>query len=233
MKNLFLFILSFCFLSVHAQVDSVNNLQEVLVLSKKVNASVINPQLLTGKELKTLSTLNVADALRYFAGVQIKDYGGIGGIKTVNIRSMGTNHVGVFLDGIQLANVQNGQVDLGQFSLANIEAISLYNGQKSQIFQAARDFSSSGSIYLTTRRPTFGFKSYNLNVSLRRGDFNLIKPFVGIDLKLSPITSMFLFTEWVSSNGEYKFRYRRRAPRTGEVVYDTTAIRHNGDIRAL
>ena len=216
-----------------AQVDSVNNLQEVLVLGKKVNTEVIKPQTLTSKELKNLNSLNVSDALRYFAGVQIKDYGGIGGIKTVNIRSMGTNHVGVFLDGVQLANVQNGQVDLGQFSLANLESISLYNGQKSQIFQAARDFSSSGSIYLVTRRPTFGNKSYHLNVSLRRGSFNLINPFVGIDLKLSPLTSMSLSTEWVSSSGEYKFRYRRKAPRTGEIVYDTTAVRHNGDIRAL
>ena len=58
----------------------------------------------------------MADALRFFAGVQLKDYGGVGGIKTVNIRSMGTNHVGVFYDGIQLSNAQNGQVDLGMFS---------------------------------------------------------------------------------------------------------------------
>ena len=72
-----------------------------------------------------------------FAGVQLKDYGGVGGIKTVNIRSMGTNHVGVFYDGIQLSNAQNGQVDLGMFSLDNMQAISLYNGQKSQIFQSA------------------------------------------------------------------------------------------------
>lgn len=53
-----------------------------------------------------------------------------GGLKTVNIRSMGTQHVGVFYDGIQLGNAQNGQIDLGRFSLDNMEAISLYNGKK-------------------------------------------------------------------------------------------------------
>lgn len=51
---------------------------------------------------------------------------------------MGTNHVGVFYDGIQLSNAQNGQVDLGMFSLDNMQAISLYNGQKSQIFSRQR-----------------------------------------------------------------------------------------------
>lgn len=53
-------------------------------------------QILSGKELEKLNVYSVADALRYFSGVQIKDYGGIGGLKTVNIRSMGSHHVGVF-----------------------------------------------------------------------------------------------------------------------------------------
>lgn len=232
MRKIIFAALSLLGICATAQKDTLA-LPEAIVLGKRVNQEVIKPNILSGKELRTLSSLNVSDALRYFSGVQIKDYGGIGGIKTVNIRSMGTNHVGVFLDGVQLANVQNGQVDLGQFSLANIESISLYNGQKSQIFQAARDFCSSGSIYLTTKKPIFSNKDYNLNISFKRGSFNLINPFIGVDLRLSSVTSLSFSTEWVSSNGEYKFRYRRRAPRTGEVVYDTTAVRHNGDIRML
>ena len=86
---------------------------------------VIPSQKLSGKELQNLNSHTVADALRYFSGVQLKDYGGVGGIKTVNIRSMGTNHMGVFYDGIELSNAQNGQVDLGMYSLDNIEEISL------------------------------------------------------------------------------------------------------------
>lgn len=38
-------------------------------------------QILSGKELEKLNVYSVADALRYFSGVQIKDYGGIGGLK--------------------------------------------------------------------------------------------------------------------------------------------------------
>ena len=68
-----------------------------------------------------MNSFSVADAIRYFSGLQIKDYGGVGGLKTVNIRSMGTNHMGVYYNGIQLGNAQNGQVDLGKFSLENIE----------------------------------------------------------------------------------------------------------------
>ena len=57
--------------------------------------------------------MGVADILRAFTGVQVKDYGGAGGLKTVNVRSLGSEHVGIFLDGIQVDNAQNMQVDLG------------------------------------------------------------------------------------------------------------------------
>ena len=50
-------------------------------------------QSLKGRELQALSSTSVADALKYFAGVQIKDYGGLGGLKTINVRSLGAQHV--------------------------------------------------------------------------------------------------------------------------------------------
>ncbi|MBQ4298879.1 MAG: TonB-dependent receptor plug domain-containing protein, partial [Bacteroidales bacterium] len=53
----------------------------------------------------------LSDAVRRFTGVQLKDYGGVGGLKTVNVRSLGSEHVGVFIDGIQVDNAQNMQVD--------------------------------------------------------------------------------------------------------------------------
>ena len=125
-------------------------LENVVVYAKKPYQEVIPAQTLSGKRLEGLNSHSVADAIRYFSGVQIKDYGGVGGVKTVDIRSMGTNHMGVFYDGIQLGNAQNGQIDLGKFSLDNIDEISLYNGQKSEIFQPARDFGSAGTIYIRT-----------------------------------------------------------------------------------
>lgn len=150
-----------------SRLDSIQRLSEVVVVGN-VQRSVIPSQQLQGEELQRLNSLSVADALRFFAGVQLKDYGGVGGIKTVNIRSMGTNHVGVFYDGIQLSNAQNGQVDLGMFSLDNMQAISLYNGQKSQIYQSAKDFNSAGSIYMWTRVPEFAKgETFHLKTTLK------------------------------------------------------------------
>lgn len=213
--------------------DSLTHrLGEVVVTAVAPQKEVIPAQVLSGEELQRLNSNSVADALRYFAGVQVKDYGGVGGIKTVNIRSMGTNHTGVVYDGVELGNAQNGQIDLGQFSLDNIESLSLYNGQKSQILQPAKDFGSAGTIYMRTRTPSFDEgESYHARAAVRFGSFDLLNPSANIELKLSSRVNASLSAEWVNSSGKYKFRYRRVNP-AGELAYDTTAVRQNGDINA-
>ena len=208
-------------------------LEEYTITARVKEKDIIIPQTLSGVQLKKMNALSVADAIRYFSGVQIKDYGGVGGIKTVNIRSMGTNHMGVYYNGIQLGNAQNGQIDLGKYSLENIEEIQLYNGQKSDIWQSAREFGAAGSIYLTTRRPRFAEgKNVNVKAQMRAGSFALIDPSLLLDVKLSETMSLTMNAELISSDGKYPFRYRRVTP-SGEVAYDTTAIRQNGDINAI
>lgn len=214
--------------------DSIQSLHELIVTTRRPwePTEIIPVQTLAGEELRRLSSNSVADALRYFSGVQVKDYGGVGGIKTVNIRSMGTNHTGVVYDGVALGNAQNGQIDLGQFSLDNMEALSLYNGQKSQILQPARDFGNAGTIYMRTAVPQFkGDETYHARAAVRTGSFDLINPSALVQLKLSRRVSASLSVEWLNSSGKYNFRYRRVNP-AGEVAYDTTATRQNGDINA-
>lgn len=237
-KNLTLSIISLCLFSANAygkdDADTleIHQLKEVVATAVRSQQEVIPVQTLSGEELQRLNSNSVADALRYFAGVQVKDYGGVGGIKTVNVRSMGTNHAGVVYDGVQLGNAQNGQIDLSQFSLDNIESISLHNGQKSQILQPAHDFGSAGTIYMRTRIPRFhDGEAYHARAALRCGSFDLLNPSALIELKLTERVSASLSAEWVNSSGKYKFRYRRVNP-AGELAYDTTAVRQNGDINA-
>ena len=220
-----------CCVDLYAQtVDSTKtyHIEEVSVSAQRIRKEVIPVQMLAGEELQKLSVHSVADAIRYFSGIQIKDYGGIGGLKTVNIRGLGTQHVGVFYDGVQLGNAQNGQIDLGRFSLDNMEAVSLYNGQKSAIFQSAKDFASAGSIYMTARHPSFGEgQNYRLKGTFKTGSFGLVNPSVLLEHRLSKQVSGSLSAEYMYTNGKYKFRYRQKNG------YDITETRKNGDVEAI
>lgn len=208
--------------------DTLLKLKEVTIYSNRMQKKMSPVQILSGKELEKLNVYSVADALRYFSGVQIKDYGGIGGLKTVNIRSMGSHHVGVFYDGIELGNAQNGVVDLGRFSLDNMEVISLYNGQKSAIFQPAKDYSSASAIYMQTRKPLFkGEKKNNLNIGVKGGSFSTINPSLLWEHRFNERISSSISTEYMYTSGRYKFTYAKKDG------YDTTAVRQNGDVRML
>lgn len=215
--------------------STVRYLEESVIVGHSQSGrykETIPAQVLGGKDLERLNSLSVADALRYFSGVQLKDYGGVAGLKTVNVRSLGTNHVAVFYDGIQLGNAQNGQTDLGRFSLDDIGEICLYNGQKSDIFQSARDFGSSSSIYITTSEPHFApGRRYSLKASVKTGSFGLVNPSFRTVYKISDKVSAGISAGWTNATGRYKFRCRGYDSR-GRLAYDTTAYRHNGDICA-
>ncbi|MCP1995364.1 TonB-dependent receptor [Flavobacterium sp. HSC-61S13] len=216
--------------------------QDTKELSKELSPVVIEitpykdlipVQQLSGKELKRLNAHTVADALRYFSGVKIKDYGGIGGLKTIDVRNMGTHHVGVFYNGVAVGNAQNGIVDLGKFSLDDIEMLQLYNGQRSTIFQSAKEFASATAVYINSKTPHFEEgKKTNLTARYKFASIQLTNPSFRLEQRVSDQISASLSAEYLHSNGEYSFRYKRlNLDKT--VAYDTTATRRNGDIDAF
>ncbi|MDR2563201.1 MAG: TonB-dependent receptor [Prevotellaceae bacterium] len=207
---------------------AINTLDEVRIYGSHIAREIVPVQTLSGKELQKLSVHSVADAVRYFAGVQIKDYGGVGGLKTVNIRSMGSQHVGVFYDGVKLENAQNGIVDLGRFSLDNMDAISLYNGQKSSVFQSAKDFASASAIYLSTRIPRFeGNRNSNIKAKFKAGAFDLLNPAILWEHRINEALSYSFNAEYMNTSGRYRFKSKKKNG------YDTTEVRSNGDVYAL
>lgn len=216
------------------EADSLDlyELHEVEVDAAPAVTEVIPAKRLDGVVLQTMSTQSVADAVRFFSGVQIKDYGGIGGLKTINIRSMGSQHVGIFYDGLPVGNAQNGQIDLGRYSLDNIESVELYHGQKTSMLQSARDYASATSVYLQSKRPRFTDEErYHLSFTLKGGSFGTFNPALTYQQKISNSLYASLSGEWLQSNGRYPFRHRKVLP-DGSIAYDTTAIRENGDIKA-
>ncbi len=99
---------------------SVDNI-EITASAKPSTIKATSPlQILTIKEIETTGITSVADAVRRFTGVTVKDYGGIGGLKTVSLRGFGAQHTVVAYDGITLNDAQAGMIDISRFSLNNV-----------------------------------------------------------------------------------------------------------------
>lgn len=199
-------------------VPQVDTLDAASVIAAR--NTTIQVQRLDGESLRKLSTESVADALKYFSGVQIKDYGGVGGLKTVNVRSLGAQHTAIYYNGVRLSNAQNGQVDLGRYSLDNVESITLYNGQKSEVLQTASDVSAAASVYIQQKVPI----KTETQAQLKFGSFGTINPRLYQSFVKGKFKSS-VSAEYLTTHGKYNFTYHTPA-------YDTTVVRYNGDIHA-
>ncbi|MBQ5595650.1 MAG: TonB-dependent receptor, partial [Rikenellaceae bacterium] len=67
----------------HSITDTVHRIDAIVTTAQRRAPETVPAQVLAGQELKRLNVVSVADAIRYFSGIQIKDYGGVGGLKTV------------------------------------------------------------------------------------------------------------------------------------------------------
>ena len=103
---------------------------------------------LNREEIRQVSSTNAADIVRLFPGIIVKDYGGIGGLKTISVRSLGGQQSSVLYDGIALSDMQGGQVDLGKISSAGLQNVSLSHGQPSDMLYPARAFASAATLII-------------------------------------------------------------------------------------
>ena len=183
---------------------------EVTVLSAdktSANPAVSPFQIMDRKNLQGISAEQVGDAVKFFSGVTVKDYGGMGGMKTISVRSMGAQHTAVSYDGIVLTDCQTGQTDLSRFSVENVDLISLSIGDGNSIFQPARVFASSGVLTIRPRRPVFeGKERLNGKVAFKYGSYGQQEINAFTAYKISDSWSASLSVLSQKSKGDYDYR---------------------------
>lgn len=206
--------------TVFAQTDTVRKLNEVPVSSAAAPRvqSVTPSQSISADEFNRYNAVNVADAIRHFAGVIVKDYGGIGGLKTISVRGLGANHTAVLYDGVQINDAENGQVDLSKFNLNGIQAITLYNGQPPHILQTARAFASASVLDIQTVKPRLNaVKPYQLTAGIKVGSFGEVNPYLQWQQRLSSKWSAVINSYTENADGRYKYLINNGATTSGQT----------------
>lgn len=186
-----------------------DTLRAVKLFSKKpldITSSSVSVQQLNKPALSRLNSLSVADAVKYFPGVVVKDYGGIGGLKTVSVRSLGGNHTGIMYDGIMIADAQGGQIDLGRFSLDNIESIQLYTNQPVDILLPARTYASTSVLALSSSSANASEQAMTaVALKFKFGSFGFINPSVYYKGRINKHLWQSVNAEYQSAKGDFTF----------------------------
>lgn len=208
--------------------QNVDTLPNVSVRAVNINDShsPLPHQFLSKETLSKINSLSVADAVKFLPGVIVKDYGGIGGLKTISVRSLGANSTGIMYDGIVLSDAQNGQIDLGKLSLDNVDNIALYSAQPEDILLPARTFSASSIVVINSTLPQSNpAKSLSGRVSFKTGSFGFLSPAVLLRLYRGKHFHQQLSTEYQHANGKYFFK--------GYEAGSGKKIRSNAFVNAL
>ena len=195
------------------QKDSINGkvhqLDAVTVTARRMPAKITSAtsvQVLRKEDLKSLGLQNMGDAVKRFAGTNVRDYGGIGGLKTVSVRNLGAAHTAVSYDGVAISNTQAGQIDIGRFSLDNVSSLSLAVGHDDNMLQSAKLFASAGVLNIETEKPHFEDNQQSLTqVQIRGGSFGYITPAIRHWQALGDRTRLSVDANYVHADGDYPF----------------------------
>ena len=236
-KQLILFLLltsiSGATLTAQSIADSLD-LPEIVIVERFYDRelrSTAPMQVLSNKTIANLNALQLSDAVKFLSGVTVKDYGGIGGLKTISVRSLGAAHTGINYNGVAINDQQTGQIDIGRFSLDNVSSITLISGQSDQIFQPARAFATASALNITTLAPRFNKgQTTHGKVSLKGGSFALLNPAFNINHQLSERFSTTVSGEWMSAHGRYPYTLHY-----GTAATDSSSVekRENSDVNNL
>lgn len=139
----------------HQQPDTLKELHEVIVhqdrnISGSTLTSAQPSQRISAQQWEALGITQAWQAMKLLGGIGIRDYGGIGGMKTVSVRNMGAGHSAITLDGIPITNTQAGQVDLSKLPNAAITQIKTDIGHPGALDAPAMTECASGTIHLTS-----------------------------------------------------------------------------------
>ncbi|MCQ2973300.1 MAG: TonB-dependent receptor [Bacteroidales bacterium] len=229
-------LLKFCIFAVgivlplfsFAQSDTTieRNLDEVLVKSKRNKFSTNSTQIITNEQLKLISVENIAEAVKLLNGVNVKDYGGIGGLKTLSVRSLGANHTAVILDGIAVSDCQSGPIDIGRFSINNVENIQLSIGHNDALLQSAKNFASGSVLNINSSKPVFYDKNNKSEIILKTGSFGYFNSEINTSQKLSNNLIIKSECEYLRADGNYPFLLKN-----GRNI--STEKRNNSDIQSI
>lgn len=183
------------------------------------SASVSSPRGILVSRIDTIkinSSSTITDLLLSSPVLVVGDYGSVSGLKSVNLRGLGSAHTKIYIDGILVSNMQSGQMDLGLLDLQNFESVQIDYAQNSINF-ITRNLARSSSIsdaYSNNNR--IECNSSTANALLRAASFGDYRANLNASMRL---------TEGLYLGGSLRgLTYKGNYPYTGE------SFRENNDM---
>ncbi|MBW7868943.1 MAG: TonB-dependent receptor [Brumimicrobium sp.] len=177
--------------------------------------------ILKQQDIQKLVPSDLGTALQYINGISIKNYGDIGGLKTLSYRGLGGEHTQLIIDGEPISDPQSGQINYATIPPNNIEEIKLYEQNNSELLPVSA-LVKSNVVLVKTFDQQFGTHPFALRTNFLLGSFGQKEA----DIRLKNTGKNY----FISTSGAYKAYkgdYTYRLPFGNQ---DTSYRRQNNEL---
>jgi len=171
--NIFVaFVLLFCFKTVFSQNEKMENLNEIIITSSRIdlpfNENSRTITVISSEDIQNSIADNVADLLQQFTGIDIRQRGIDGMQSDLYIRGGSFDQTLVLIDGIKTENPQSGHHTMNMMiPIENIERIEIIKGPAARVFGQN---AFTGAINIVTKKDVttqlkgqIGYGSFHTN----------------------------------------------------------------------
>ncbi|MBP5984201.1 MAG: TonB-dependent receptor plug domain-containing protein [Fluviicola sp.] len=211
-------------LSTSFAISQYTEIEEVILIGKKVDSTRIYR--LDEKRIASKNAADVGELVRYLPGVQVTAYGGIGGLKTANFRSLGAGQTSVVYDHQAQSTTQSGATDLGLIPADFITEIAVIQLASTDVFLPIKSKLSGSILAIQSKHQA---SDYNKNgiIGLQSGSFGLVEGF-GLVQKRWNKLRLTLSGKSRFSEGSYPFDYKNGNTIISSIRKNNQVIDHYG-----
>lgn len=186
--------------NLYAQKDSLIVLPEIQVDDDKIMSDeaykYTSSSYIDKSMIEQSNSLQISSVFREVPGIFIRDYGGLGGIKTVSMRGTFANQTLFMIDGLPLNSGQTGVVDISTIPISLLGGVEIFQGGASGVFGAN---SIGGAINLQTKE-----SNEYTDIAMQYGSFSSygVSASKGFEIGKSNLS---IGGEYYNSAGDYPF----------------------------
>lgn len=187
--------------------------------------------------LRQRGVTDVGDALRRLPGVNLRDYGGAGGLKTVSVRGLGAAHTAVSFDGMPMSDVRSGQVDFSRFTLENLSGVGVAMADHAPLLAPVSALAAAQIVVQSVSPDT---AATHRHVGLTHGAFGTVEPYFNVSSPLGHGSALSLGGDFHYGRNDYPFtvfngvathREKRRGSRMQAWTGEANFVKHLNDGR--
>lgn len=123
-----------------------------------VDKSIYNVQVINSVDISNKAATNLADLLANELNIVVNNNGILG--SSIQLQGLSGEHVKILIDGVPVIGRQNGNIDLGQLNLQNVDHIEIVEGPMSVVYGSN---ALAGAINIITKTNTRPKINTNLN----------------------------------------------------------------------